>query len=67
MKKQKVVTLAPEADHKSVYMFYNKDYDINLFVNAYGANEAQDIFNACCFEERWKWEIYLELENQPKG
>ena len=35
MKKQKVVTLAPEAEHSSVYVFHNKKYDTNLFINAW--------------------------------
>ena len=67
MKKKKVITYAPEANHKSTYMYYNRDYNISLFVDAYGASEAQDMFDSCHFEERWKWEIYVELGNQPTG
>ena len=65
MKKQKVVTLAPEAEHSSVYVFHNKKYGTNLFVNAWGADEAYKKFDECEFSNRSEWIIMLELANQP--
>ena len=47
MKKQKVVTLAPEAEDSSVYVFHNKKYGTNLFINAWGADEAYQKFDEC--------------------
>jgi hypothetical protein len=40
MKKQKVLTFKPKAEHTSVYVFHNKKYGTNLFVNALGADGA---------------------------
>ena len=65
MKKQKVVTLVPEAEHSNVYVFHNKKYDINLFVNAWGADEAYEIFDLCGFKNKLEWRIMLELDNPP--
>ena len=65
MKKQKVLTLAPKAEHSSVYVFRNKKYNTNLYIDAWGADEAYQIFNECEFTNRSEWTIMLELENQP--
>ena len=65
MKKQKVINIAPEAEHNSVYIFYNKKYNINLFLDACGADEAYQKFDECKFVEREEWIIMLELANQP--
>jgi hypothetical protein len=65
MKKQKVVTLAPEAEDSSVYVFHNKKYGTNLFINAFGAEGAYDKFDECEFSNRSEWIIMLELANQP--
>jgi len=67
MKKSKIVNIAPEATHNSVYIFHNMELNINLFVNAYGADEVYKIFNSCAFENRSEWKIFLELANQPAG
>ena len=67
MKKSKIVNIAPEATHNSVYIFHNTEFNINLFVNACGASEAEEIFDACNFEKRSQWKIFLELANQPTG
>ena len=52
MKKSKIVNITPEATHNSVYIFHNTEFNINLFVNACGASEAEEIFDACNFEKR---------------
>ena len=67
MKKSKIVNIAPEATHDSVYIFYNTKNKISLFVDACGADEAYDIFDSCAFENRSEWKIFLELANQPAG
>lgn len=64
MKKQKLVTLTPEPTHNSTYIFHNTELNINLYVNAFGADEAKDIFNACGFFDQSQWKIFLELGNQ---
>ena len=51
----------------NVYVFHNTELNINLFVNACGADEAMEIFDACGFLERSQWKIFLELGNQPAG
>ena len=65
MKKQKVITIAPKAEHSSVYVFRNKKYNTNLYIDAWGADEAYQIFDECEFANRSEWVIMLELENQP--
>ena len=67
MKKQKVIIVAPKAEHNSVYIFYNTKNKISLFVDACGADEVYDIFDSCAFENRSEWKIFLELANQPAG
>ena len=44
MKKSKIVNIAPEATHDSVYIFYNTKNKISLFVDACGPDEVYDIF-----------------------
>jgi hypothetical protein len=63
MKKQKVLTFKPKAEHTSVYVFHNKKYGTNLFVNALGADGAYQAFDECEFTNRSEWIIMLELEN----
>ena len=65
MKKQKVINIRPDAEHQSTYVFYNKKYDTNLFINAWGADEAYAKFDECRFGNRSEWIIMLELANQP--
>ena len=65
MKKQKVLTFKPKAEYTSVYVFHNKKYGTNLFVNALGADGAYQAFDECEFTNRSEWIIMLELENQP--
>ena len=65
MKKQKVVKLAPKADHDNVYVFHNTMFDFNIYINARGADNAMEKFDQCCFERRGDWKIMVELTNQP--
>jgi len=65
MKKQKVVNIAPEAEHQCTYVFHNKKYGINLFIDAWGADEIYAKFDECRFSNREEWIIMLELANQP--
>jgi hypothetical protein len=67
MKKEKIISIAPEAEHSSVYVFYNTKTKISLFVDAWGADEIYEIFDECAFENRSEWKILLELANQPSG
>ena len=67
MKKKKIVNIAPEATHDSVYVFHNTELNINLFVKAYGADEAMEIFDACGFFDRSQWRVFLQLGHQPIG
>ena len=53
----------PEAP--SVYVFYNKLFDFQMFINANGAIEAQEKFDQCGFKHRSQWTIFLELGEQP--
>ena len=46
-------------------MFHNKAFNINLFVNANGAEQAMEKFDLCCFNHRENWKILMELGCQP--
>ena len=65
MKEQKILTLKPKANYTSVYVFHNKQYGTNLFVNALSADGAYQAFDECGFTNRSQWTIMLELANQP--
>ena len=49
----------------TVYVFYNKLFDFHMFINANGAEEAQEKFDQCGFKHRSQWTIFLELGEQP--
>ena len=49
----------------NVYMFHNTMFNINLFVNANGVEQAMEKFDMCCFGHRENWKIFLELSHQP--
>ena len=59
--------IEPEATRRSVYVFHNTEIDVNLYVNAYGADEAKAIFDACGFLDRSQWRVFLQLGEQPVG
>ncbi len=52
-------------ENGNVYMFHNQAFNINLFVNANGADQAMEKFDLCCFNHRENWKILLELGCQP--
>ena len=49
----------------NVYMFANIKYDLQLYVNANGADQAMEKFDLCCFNHREDWKIFMELGCQP--
>ena len=49
----------------NVYMFANIKYDLQLYVNANGADQAMEKFDLCCFNHRNNWKIFMELGCQP--
>ena len=59
--------IEPEATRRSIYVFHNTEIDVNLYVNAYGADQAKAIFDACGFFDRPQWRIFLQLGEQPVG
>ena len=52
-------------ENGNVYMFYNKAFNINLFIDANGADQAMEKFDLCCFNHRNNWKIFMELGCQP--
>ena len=67
MPKRKTIYHQNDEDENSVYMFLNKKYGLELFINADGFDDAMKIFDICSFENREEWEIYLRCGNQPTG
>ena len=49
----------------TVYVFYNKLFDFHMFINANGAEEAQEKFDQCGFKHRSQWTIFCEIGEQP--
>ena len=71
-RKENIIKLQPKIntdtlDNGNVYMFYNSLFNINLFVNANGMDQAMEKFDLCCFNHRENWRIFLECANQPSG
>jgi hypothetical protein len=69
-KNKKITTFKPEIDtdtleNGNVYMFHNTKFNINLFVNANGFDQAMDKFDLCCFGIRSDWKIFMECGKQP--
>jgi len=52
-------------ENGSVYMFANIKYDLQLYVNANGADQAMEKFDLCCFNHRNNWKIFMEIGCQP--
>ena len=52
-------------ENGNVYLFHNTSFNINLYVNANGADQAMQKFDMCCFGHRNDWKIFLELTQQP--
>ena len=60
MPKNKTIYHQDHDDENSVYMYYNDKWNIKLFVNADGFDEAMKMFDICDFDNRDEWSIYLE-------
>ena len=65
MPKNKVIYHKDHDDENSVYMYYNDKWNIKLFVNADGFDEAMKMFDICDFDNRDEWSIYLRCGQQP--
>ena len=48
-------------------MFYNTRYDVHLYTNADGFDQAMMKFDMCNFKDREDWKIFLETACQPAG
>ena len=67
MPKKKCEYHGDDHDKNSVYMFYNTKFDIHLYVNANGFDQAMMKFDMCNFTDREYWKIFLETACQPAG
>ena len=63
VKKKKIKK--PEIKRQLVYVFHNKQHSLDLFVNAWDANDAYDKFDQCAFKVRTDWTLMVELKHQP--
>ena len=67
MPKKKYEYHGEDKDKNSVYMFYNTKFDIHLYTNADGFDQAMMKFDLCGFPDRDNWKIFLECAHQPTG
>ena len=67
MPKSKTIYHQDQDGQNSVYMYYNDKWNIKLFVNADGFEDAMKIFDICGFKHRKNWTIYLKCGSQPVG
>ena len=67
MPKRKIIYHQNDEDQNSVYMYLNKKYGLELFINADGFDDAMKMFDICNFKNRDEWEIYLRCGSQPTG
>ena len=65
MPKSKTIYHQDEDGKNSVYMYYNDKWNIKLFINADGFDEAMKMFDICDFDNRDEWSIYLRCGSQP--
>ena len=66
MPKRKIIYHQDDEDQNSVYMYLNKKYGLELFINADGFDDAMKIFDICSFENRglssWKKSQMLSIK-----
>ena len=43
---KKIINIAPKAEHDSVYIFHNILFNFDVFINARGADDAMEKFDA---------------------
>ena len=67
MPKKKCEYHGEDKDRNSVYLFYNTKFDIHLYANADGFDQAMMKFDMCNFKDREEWRIFLETAYQPAG
>ena len=67
MPKKKCEYHGEDNDKNSVYLFYNTKFDIHLYTNADGFDQAMMKFDMCNFKDREDWRIFLETACQPAG
>ena len=67
MPKRKIIYHQNDEDQNSVYMYLNKKYGLELFINADGFDDAMKMIDICDFKNRNEWEIYLRCGSQPTG
>ena len=65
MPKSKTIYHQDDDGQNSVYMYYNDKWNIKLFINADGFDEAMKMFDICDFDNRDEWSIYLRCASQP--
>ena len=65
MPKSKTIYHQDDDAQNSVYMYYNDKWNIKLFINADGFDEAMKMFDICDFDNRDEWSIYLRCGSQP--
>ena len=65
MPKSKTIYHQDKDGQNSVYMYYNDKWNIKLFINADGFDEAIKMFDICDFNNRDEWSIYLRCASQP--
>ena len=65
MPKKKVKYHGDDEQRNSIYMFHNERYDIQLFTNADGWDQAMMKFDICNFPNRKEWKIFLQCGVQP--
>ena len=71
-KKNKIKIIEPKIntdtlDIGNVYMFYNTLFNINIFINANGFDQAMEKFDLCNFKHRDQWKVFLQCGKQPVG
>ena len=54
-------------DSNSTYMFHNQKYEMSLFLNADGYEQAMMKFDLCDFPNRDEWKIFIQCGQQPTG
>ena len=67
MPKKKCEYHGEDKDRNSVYLFYNTKFDIHLYANADGFDQAMMKFDMCELPHRDNWKIFVQCGHQPTG
>lgn len=68
--KKKDISNCPKCNEEdlqkdNVYLFHNIQFNLHIYINADGHDDAMKQFDLCQFKDRKNWKVFLECAQQP--